>query len=128
MARVSAGRDDFNRPYIFSLIQSYHETDIWLFGGVCRVLQRHDDRYEVERTDDDAGFLGRLKARAISVVPRHPAQAAPHGDKRQRQTCLARQAYSTSSVILLYIPNMIAVTKSEQKEHDTIRCGIHDVT
>ena len=51
-------RDDFNRPYIFSLIQFYHETDIWLFGGVFRVLQRHQDRYEVELMGDGAGFLG----------------------------------------------------------------------
>ena len=27
-------KDDFNRPLIFSLIQFYHETDIWLFGGM----------------------------------------------------------------------------------------------
>jgi hypothetical protein len=25
------GRNDFNRPYIFSLMQFYHEPDIWLF-------------------------------------------------------------------------------------------------
>jgi len=57
-------RDDFNRPYIFSLIQFYHEVDIWLFGGVFRVLKRHEDRYEVELTDDGSGFLGRLKLRS----------------------------------------------------------------
>ena len=28
------GHDDFNRPYIFSLMQFYHEPDIWLFGGI----------------------------------------------------------------------------------------------
>ena len=58
------GRNDFNRPYIFSLIKFYHETDSWLFGGVFRVLHRHPDRYEVELTDKGAGFLGRLKIRA----------------------------------------------------------------
>jgi len=57
-------RNEFNRPYIFSLIQFYHETDIWLFGGIFRVLQRHQDRYEVELTDQGAGFLGRLKLRS----------------------------------------------------------------
>ncbi len=57
-------RDDFNRPYIFSLIQFYHETDVWLFGGVFRVLNRHKDRYDVELTEDGAGFLGRLKLRS----------------------------------------------------------------
>ena len=58
------GRDDFNRPYIFSLVQFYHETDIWLFGGVFRVLACHEDRYEVELTDVAGGFLGRLKLRS----------------------------------------------------------------
>ncbi len=57
-------RDDFNRPYIFALIQFYHETDVWLFGGVFGVVQRHADRYEVELTDQGAGFIGRLKLRS----------------------------------------------------------------
>lgn len=57
-------RDDFNRPFILSLAQFYHEPDIWLFGGVFRVLQRHANRYEVELTGDGAGFLGRLKLRS----------------------------------------------------------------
>lgn len=57
-------RDDFNRPYIFSLIQFYHEVDAWLFGGIFRVLKRHEDRYEVELMEDGGGFLGRLKLRS----------------------------------------------------------------
>lgn len=57
-------RNDFNRPYIFSLIQFYHETDSWLFGGVFCVLDRLPDRYQVELTDQGAGFLGRLKIRS----------------------------------------------------------------
>jgi hypothetical protein len=54
-------RNEFNRPLIFSVIQFYHEPDIWLFGGVFRVVQRHADRYEVEQTQEGAGFAGRLK-------------------------------------------------------------------
>ena len=57
-------RDDFNRQFIFSLIQFYHETDVWLFGGIFEVLHRHTDRYEVRLTDEGAGFLGRLKLRS----------------------------------------------------------------
>jgi hypothetical protein len=57
-------RDDFNRPFIFSLVQFYREPDIWLFGGVFRVLQRHSDRYEVELAKEGNGFLGRLKLRS----------------------------------------------------------------
>ena len=40
--------DMFNRPYIFSLMDFYHEPDTWLFGGIFRVSARHKDRYEVE--------------------------------------------------------------------------------
>jgi hypothetical protein len=57
-------RDEFNRPSIFSLIQFYHEPDIWLFGGVFRVTERLPDRYVVELTNEGAGFLGRLKLRS----------------------------------------------------------------
>lgn len=54
-------RDDFNRPLIFSLIQFFHESDVWLFGGVFHVRERHSDRYVVEPTEEGTGFIGRLK-------------------------------------------------------------------
>jgi len=57
-------RNDFNRPYIFSLAKFYHETDVWLFGGVYRVIHRHLDRYEVELTDQGKGLIGRLKLKS----------------------------------------------------------------
>ena len=31
------GRNDFNRKYIFSVMDFYHESDTWLFGGIFRV-------------------------------------------------------------------------------------------
>ena len=55
------GRNEFNRPLIFALIQFYHEPDTWLFGGIFRVLARHPDRYEVELTELGGNFAGRLK-------------------------------------------------------------------
>jgi hypothetical protein len=55
------GRNDFNREFIFSLIQFYHEQDTWLFGGIFRVTARHADRYEVALTDIGANMIGRLK-------------------------------------------------------------------
>jgi hypothetical protein len=57
-------RNDFNRQFIFSLMQFYHEPDIWLFGGVYSVSGRRADAYEVELTDEGAGFIGRLKLRS----------------------------------------------------------------
>src|SRR5579884_2209681 len=49
-------RNDFNRPLIFSLVQFYHETDAWLFGGIFQVLARHKDRYEVKPLDSGRAF------------------------------------------------------------------------
>ena len=59
------GRNDFNRRYIFSLMNFYHETDTWLFGGVFEVMDivERDSykRYEVELTEQGTAFIGRLK-------------------------------------------------------------------
>lgn len=57
-------KDEFNRPYIFALAQFYHEPDVWLFGGIWRVLGRPEGRYEVELTNELAAFEGRLKLRS----------------------------------------------------------------
>ena len=54
-------RNVFNRRYIFSLMDFYHERDAWLFGGVFRVLARRGYRYDVELTDLGGPFIGRLK-------------------------------------------------------------------
>lgn len=54
-------RNEFNRNYIFSLMQFYHENNSWLFGGVYQVLARHPDRYEVELMQLGEEFIGRLK-------------------------------------------------------------------
>lgn len=54
-------KDDFNRTYIFSLAKFYHETDIWIFGGLFRVVARTEKRYEVSLLDVGKGFIGRLK-------------------------------------------------------------------
>jgi len=58
-------KNDFNREYIFSMIDYYHEPNTWLFGGVYRVLERGDERYahsyKVELTNQLANMIGRLK-------------------------------------------------------------------
>ena len=61
---IGPKRNEFNRPHIFSLLDFYHEKDVWLFGGVFRVLARHQDRYDVELTELDKPFIGRLKLRS----------------------------------------------------------------
>lgn len=53
----------FNRDYIFTLIDFYHEPKIWLFGGIFRVKSRYSDRYDVELCHEFHQFIGRLKIR-----------------------------------------------------------------
>ncbi len=61
-------KNDFNRRFILSLMQFYHETDIWLFGGVFEVLSRPEGRYEVRLDEHGKDFIGRLK---IHYVHKH---------------------------------------------------------
>lgn len=59
-------RNEFSRPYIFSLAQVHDEEDVWMFGGVWRVLGtevREDGwkYYEVDLDNDLSALIGRLK-------------------------------------------------------------------
>ncbi|VAX14774.1 hypothetical protein MNBD_NITROSPINAE04-818 [hydrothermal vent metagenome] len=58
-------KDDFNRDYIFSLIDFYSEPDTWLFGGIYRALSRetknYSDSYKIELDRTAQQFIGRLK-------------------------------------------------------------------
>lgn len=53
-------RNDWTRDFIFSLIEFYPRTDAWLFGGVFKVLERHEDRYILEEVEEFKKFTGRL--------------------------------------------------------------------
>lgn len=59
--------DDFNRKYIFSLINFHYEgQEIWLFGGVYKVLSRgarKSHSYKIQLVSGSKKFIGRLKIR-----------------------------------------------------------------
>ena len=70
--RWSNGKNDFNRQYIFSLINFYPEYDTWLFGGIWEVKERNFENYDrntnpypytIELCPDYKGLIGRLKIR-----------------------------------------------------------------
>ncbi len=67
--RYSKSKDDFNREYIFSLINFFPERDTWLFGGIWRVVSRDMSKvpypYEVELVDDYSELIGRLKIKYV---------------------------------------------------------------
>lgn len=57
-------RNDFNQQFIFSLMQFYHESETWLFGGIYEVLERHSDCYSVRLTEQKREFIGHLKIKS----------------------------------------------------------------
>lgn len=56
----------FNREFIFSFMRFYHENDAWLFGGVYRVIERLQDRYEVELVEDGEDISADLNFNRIT--------------------------------------------------------------
>lgn len=60
-----SGKDDFNRKYIFSLIDFYPDPGTWLFGGIWEVLSRsginNSNGYGINLTDQAHDLIGRLK-------------------------------------------------------------------
>jgi hypothetical protein len=54
-------RDRFNRRYVFSLIEFYHERHIWLFGGIYEMIARSTSGYKVRLVEDLQEVIGRLK-------------------------------------------------------------------
>lgn len=60
-------KDDFNRKFIFSLIDFYPERHIWLFGGIYKIMSRgrknYSHSYKIEIVEDSREFIGRLKIR-----------------------------------------------------------------
>lgn len=69
--RWSNGKDEFNRTYIFSLINFYPEKDTWLFGGIWKVEKRAFETYSgdnpfpytISLCESYKDFIGRLKIR-----------------------------------------------------------------
>lgn len=63
--RWRSTKDDFNREFIFSLMDYYPQRDRWLFGGVYRVTSTTNEpqsfAYQIERVARFEPFVGRMK-------------------------------------------------------------------
>lgn len=56
--------NEFNRPFIFSLIDFYHEQNTWLFGGIFEVMGRGEAKchsYKIKELLQVSPYVGRLK-------------------------------------------------------------------
>lgn len=58
-------KNEFSRKYIFSLIDFYPENNMWLFGGIYKVIKRNgipnSHSYEIEELKEYSDYVGRLK-------------------------------------------------------------------
>ena len=53
-------KNDWTREFVFSLMEFYLKSDSWLFGGIFRVVERHEDHYELEELEEYKRFVGRV--------------------------------------------------------------------
>jgi len=55
-------RNDFNRPYIFTMMEFYPKPKprTWLFGGIFEVVERKEDSYVVKELEKYKKYTGRL--------------------------------------------------------------------
>ena len=118
--RHRSRKDRFNRPFIFSLAKYYHETDIWLFGGVYKVMKRHEDWYEVELTTQGACFIGRLKLhspyRAMNASVRLENQYADFEVREVLREPYTGRAFSGFQNIDLSFLELEALVRNERPD------------
>lgn len=59
------GKNDYNKTYIFSLIEFYPENNTWLFGGIWEKISydksKGDYPYEIKLSNQYKEYIGRLK-------------------------------------------------------------------
>lgn len=57
-------KDEFSRQYVFSMMDFYHESNMWLFGGSYEVTgrgEKNSHSYKLRDLPEHAPFIGRLK-------------------------------------------------------------------
>ena len=95
-------RDDFARQYIFSLIDFYTETDMWLFGGIYEVLERKNINqsysYEIKELTEYSAYVGRLKVK-LKKPPRGRAFCLEHHFEKMMVSEILKQPYSGDNFV-----------------------------
>ena len=53
-------KNDWTREYIFSLIEFYPKANSWLFGGIFKIINRLENKYEIEEVQEFSKYTGRV--------------------------------------------------------------------
>ncbi len=90
-------KDEFSRQYIFSLIDFYPETDMWLFGGIYEVINRDDipysHSYKIKEITEYSACVGRLKVK-LEKPSRGRAFYLEHHFNKMKVAEILKQPYS----------------------------------
>ena len=91
--------DAFNRQYIFSMMDFYHESNMWLFGGIYEVTGRGEKHspgsYEVRDLSEHSRFIGRLKIK--TELPRNKALRLENWIDTMKMSEILKEPYSGES-------------------------------
>ena len=97
--RWRKNRDDFSRQYIFSMMDFYHESNMWLFGGIYEVTGRGEKlshSYEIRDLLEHSPFIGRLKIKT-EKLPRTRALCLERYIDTMKVSEVLREPYSGKS-------------------------------
>jgi hypothetical protein len=133
--RYRPGRNDFNRPFIFSLISFYPESDIWLFGGIWRIMERRNDAYEVALDDQASAFIGRLKIRypykdrtTRPFLEKHYDRMVVSELLRERYSGRRFPGFQNLAVSFAEMEAVVATSRPDWKETLELAKGVYLVT
>lgn len=90
--------DDFSRQYIFSMMDFYHESNMWLFGGIYEVTGRGENyrhSYEIRDLSEHSHFIGRLKIQ--TKLPRNKALRLEKYIDTMQVSEILKESYSGES-------------------------------
>ena len=97
--RWRSNPDAFNRQYIFSMMDFYHESNMWLFGGIYEVTGRGKKKghsYEIRDLLEHSPFIGRLKIKT-EKLPRTRALCLERYIDTMKVSEVLREPYSGKS-------------------------------
>ncbi len=132
-------RDDFNREFIFALMDFWPEKDQWLFGGIYRVVARRPvnqaHSYTVELTTEGQPLIGRLK---LSLKRPGRARVVNFEDRYQKLTvseilprCYTGEAfcgYDNIDVSFAMLETVYAIQRADWKAALENAKGVYLIT
>jgi len=90
-------KNEFSREYIFSLIDYYPESNMWLFGGIYKVIKRNNipdsHSYEIKELIEYSDYVGRLKVK-LEKPSRGRAFYLEHHIDKMKVSEILKQPYS----------------------------------